>query len=57
MRPHEAGWVRQVLVVGTVCYLIDVLALCLVPDLGQQIAAFIVIPSAIAEVSTCCTCS
>jgi len=41
-----------VLVVGTVCYLIDVLALFLVPDLGQKIAAFIVIPSAIAEVST-----
>ena len=41
-----------VLVVGTVCYLIDVLALFLVPDLGQKIAAFIVIPSATAEVST-----
>ena len=41
-----------VLVVGTVCYLIDVLALFLVPDLGQHIAAFIVVPSAIAEVST-----
>jgi len=41
-----------VLAVGTVCYLIDVLALFLVPDLGQHIAAFIVIPSGIAEVST-----
>jgi hypothetical protein len=41
-----------VLVVGTVCYLTDVLALFLVPDLGQKIAAFIVIPSALAEVST-----
>jgi len=41
-----------VLVVGTICYLIDVLALFVVPDLGQKIAAFIVIPSAIAEVAT-----
>jgi hypothetical protein len=38
------------LVVGAVCYLLDMLALFLVPDFGQKIAAFIVIPSAIAEI-------
>jgi hypothetical protein len=38
------------LVVGAVCYLVDMLALFLVPDFGQKIAAFIVIPSAIAEI-------
>jgi hypothetical protein len=38
------------LIVGTVCYILDVLALFLVPDFGQKISAFIVIPSAIAEI-------
>jgi Domain of unknown function (DUF4386) len=38
------------LMVGTLCYLVDVLALFLVPDFGQKIAGFIVIPSAIAEI-------
>jgi hypothetical protein len=40
-----------VLIVGTVCYLVDVLAAFLVPDLGKAIHAFVVIPSAIAEIS------
>jgi hypothetical protein len=37
------------LIVGGVCYLADMLALFLVPDVGAKIAAFVVIPSAIAE--------
>ena len=40
-----------VLVVGAVCYLVDVLAAFLVPDLGKQIHTYITIPSAIAEIS------
>jgi Domain of unknown function (DUF4386) len=40
------------LVVGGVCYLVDVLAQFLAPDLGPKIATFVVIPSAIAEIST-----
>ena len=39
-----------VLVVGTVCYLVDLLAAFLVPDFGQQIHAFVVIVPAIAEI-------
>ena len=40
------------LVVGSACYLVDLLAAFLAPDLGQKIHAFIVIPCAIAEVWT-----
>lgn len=40
-----------VLIVGGVCYLVDLLATFLVPDFGQQIHAFVVIPSAISEIS------
>lgn len=40
-----------VLVVGAVCYLVDVLAAFLVPDLGKQIHTYITIPSAVAEIS------
>jgi hypothetical protein len=39
------------LVVGGVCYLVDVLAQVLAPDFGPKIATFVVIPSAIAEIS------
>ena len=39
------------LIVGAVCYLVDLLAAFLVPDLGQEIHTFVVIPSAIAEIS------
>lgn len=42
-------WLGVLLIVGGVCYLVDVLALFLIPDVGQLIAPFIVIPSAIAE--------
>jgi hypothetical protein len=40
-----------VLVVGAACYVVDLLALFLVPDLGLKIHSFVVIPSAIAEIS------
>jgi hypothetical protein len=39
------------LVVGGVCYLLDVLAQFLAPDLGSRIATIVVIPSTIAEIS------
>ena len=39
------------LIVGGVCYLVDLLAAFLVPDVGQIIHGFVVIPSAIAEIS------
>lgn len=44
-------WLGGVLIVGGVCYLVDLLAAFLVPDFGQKIHAFVVIPSAIAEIS------
>ena len=45
-------WLGVLLIVGGVCYLVDLLALFLVPDFGQQIHLFVgVIPSAIAEIS------
>jgi hypothetical protein len=44
-------WLGVLLVVGGVCYLVDMLALFLVPDFGQKIHLFVVIPSAIAEIS------
>ena len=45
-------WLGVVLIVGGVCYLVDLLALFLVPDFGQQIHLFVgVIPTTIAEVS------
>jgi len=43
-------WLGVLLVVGGVCYLVDMLALFLVPDFGQNIHAFVTIPSAIAEI-------
>ena len=44
-------WLGVLLIVGGACYLVDLLAAFLVPDFGQQIHAFVVIPSAIAEIS------
>jgi hypothetical protein len=38
-------------VVGGVCYLVDLLAAFLLPALSQSIHAFVVIPSAIAEIA------
>jgi hypothetical protein len=39
------------LIAGTVCYLVDMLTAFIVPDFGRTIHSFIVIPSAIAELS------
>jgi hypothetical protein len=44
-------WLGQVLILGGACYIVDLLAAFLVPDLGQVIHPFIVIPSAIGEIS------
>src|SRR5256884_2877930 len=44
-------WLAVLLVVGGVCYLVDLLAAFLVPDFGKEIHAFVWIPSAIAEIS------
>ncbi|HEV2457209.1 MAG TPA: DUF4386 domain-containing protein, partial [Ktedonobacterales bacterium] len=39
-------WLGVLLTVGGVSYLVDMLAAFLVPDVGQTIHAFVVIPSA-----------
>jgi hypothetical protein len=44
-------WLGVLLVVGGVCYLIDLLAAFLAPDLDKAIHTSIVIPCAIAEIS------
>ena len=44
-------WLGILLIVGGICYLVDLLAAFLVPNIGQMIHGFIVIPSAIAEIS------
>ena len=44
-------WLGILLVIGGVCYLIDLLAAFLVPDFGKTIHTSIVIPCAIAEIS------
>jgi hypothetical protein len=44
-------WLGVVLIVGGICYIVDLLAAFLVPNFGQTIHTFIVIPSAIAEIS------
>jgi hypothetical protein len=46
-----ARWLGVVLVVGGVCYLVDLLAAFLVPDFGHEIHAFVIIPSAVAEIA------
>jgi len=46
-----AKWLGVVLVVGGACYLVDLLAAFLAPDLGKEIHSIVVIPSAIAEIS------
>lgn len=43
-------WLGIVLIVGGVCYLVDLLAAFLVPDFSQKIHTFALIPSAIAEI-------
>jgi hypothetical protein len=47
MFPRALG---VVLIVATACYLVDVLAAFLLPDLGKVIHGYITIPSAIAEI-------
>ena len=44
-------WLGVLLIVGGVCYLVDLLAAFLVPDVGNAIHSYIVIPSALAEIS------
>jgi hypothetical protein len=44
-------WLGVLLIVGGVCYLVDLLGLFLVPDVGQQIHGFVTIPSALAEIA------
>ena len=45
-------WLGVLVIIGGICYLVDLVALFLVPDLGQQIHTYVgVIPTAIAEVS------
>ncbi len=44
-------WLGVVLIVGGACYIADLLAAFLVPDFGQMIHAYIVIPCALAEIS------
>lgn len=44
-------WLGVLLIVGGVCYLVDLLAAFLAPGFDQIIRAFILIPSAIAEIS------
>ncbi len=46
-----AKWLGVLLVVGGVCYLVDLLAAFQAPDLGKEIHSFVVIPSAISEIS------
>src|ERR1700730_13640025 len=52
---YKSGWFPKalgvVLIVGGACYLGDMLAAFLVPDLGKAIHGYVTIPSAIAEVS------
>ena len=52
---YKSGWFPKalgvLLIVGGACYLADTLALFLVPGFGKTINTFVVIPSAIAEIS------
>jgi hypothetical protein len=52
---YESGlfpkWLGVLLVVGGICYLVDLFVAFLFPDFGQKVHAFVVIPSAVAEVS------
>jgi hypothetical protein len=44
-------WLGVVLIVGAVCYIVDLLAIFLVPDVGKAIHGYVTIPSAVAEIS------
>ena len=45
-------WLGVVLILGGVCYLVDLFAAFLAPELSLAIHGIVVIPSAIAEIST-----
>jgi hypothetical protein len=51
---YKSGWFPKALgvtlIVGSACYIVDLLAAFLLPDFGQSIHGFVTIPSAIAEV-------
>src|SRR5579872_1073156 len=44
-------WLGLLLIVGGICYLVDLFAVFLSPDFSQKIHAIVIIPSAIAEIS------
>jgi Domain of unknown function (DUF4386) len=44
-------WLGVLLIVGSICYLVDVLAAFLLPDIGGAIHGYITIPSALAEIT------
>ena len=44
-------WLGLLLIAGGVCYIVDLLTAFLFPDPNQKIHAFVIIPSAIAEIS------
>jgi hypothetical protein len=44
-------WLGVLLIVGSVCYLVDVLAAFLLPDISSAIHGFVTIPSALAELT------
>ena len=52
---YKSGWFPRALgvglIVGGACYLVDMLAAFLLPDVAKVISGYITIPSAIAEVS------
>ena len=52
---YESGmfhkWLGVVLIIGGVCYIVDLLAAFMLPEVSQKIHVFVVIPSAIAEIS------
>jgi len=44
-------WLGTILIIGGICYIIDLLAAFLVPDFGEKIHGFVIIPCAVAEIS------
>jgi hypothetical protein len=44
-------WLGVILIIGGVCYIIDLLTAFLIPDFGQKIHGIVIIPCAVAEIS------
>jgi hypothetical protein len=44
-------WLAVLLILGGLCYLVDLLAAFLVPNFGQKIHSLVIIPSAVTEIS------